>query len=57
MSTPADQVLEMGTHAVTPGVQLDYWHRLIAANGDRLVDAGNPDLLYPGQVLVLPPLT
>lgn len=35
----------------------DYWRRLIAANLDRLVDPGNPDLLYPGQVLVLPPLT
>jgi nucleoid-associated protein YgaU len=32
-----------------------YWLVLIEANRDRLVVADNPDLLYPGQVLVLPP--
>lgn len=32
-----------------------YWHRLIEANRGRLVVATNPDLLYPGQLLVLPP--
>jgi nucleoid-associated protein YgaU len=32
-----------------------YWRRLIDANRDRLVDPGNPDLLLPGQELVLPP--
>ena len=32
-----------------------YWRRLIDANRDRLVDSGNPDLLLPGQELVLPP--
>jgi nucleoid-associated protein YgaU len=32
-----------------------YWLALIEANRDRLVVADNPDLLYPGQVLVLPP--
>jgi hypothetical protein len=32
----------------------DYWRRLVAANADRLVDAGNPDLLYPGQQLRVP---
>jgi hypothetical protein len=31
-----------------------YWRRLIEANRSRLVDHGNPDLLYPGQELVLP---
>ena len=31
-----------------------YWKPLIAANEDRLVDPGNPDLLLPGQELVLP---
>jgi nucleoid-associated protein YgaU len=33
-----------------------YWRRLIEANRSRLVDPGNPDLLYPGQELVLPVL-
>lgn len=32
----------------------DYWRLLVEANRDRLVDPGNPDLLYPGQQLVLP---
>lgn len=33
----------------------DYWRVLIDANEDRLIDAGNPDLILPGQELVLPP--
>jgi hypothetical protein len=36
---------------------LAYWSRLVAANRARLVDPANPDLLFPGQVLVLPPLS
>lgn len=31
-----------------------YWRRLIEHNRDRLADPGNPDLLFPGQRLVLP---
>ena len=31
-----------------------YWRALIAANHDRLRDRRNPDLLFPGQVLVVP---
>ena len=31
-----------------------YWHRLIAANRDRLAVSDQPDLLFPGQVLTLP---
>jgi DNA-binding SARP family transcriptional activator/nucleoid-associated protein YgaU len=31
-----------------------YWREAVAANTDRLVQAGNPDLIIPGQVLVLP---
>lgn len=33
-----------------------YWRQLIDANRPILVDPANPDLLYPGQVVVLPPL-
>lgn len=33
---------------------VEYWQRLIAANRSRLVDAANPDLLFPGQTLLLP---
>lgn len=32
-----------------------YWGALLDANGDRLGERGNPDLLHVGQVLVLPP--
>jgi len=31
-----------------------YWRRLVAANEDRLIEPGNPDLLLPGQQLVIP---
>ena len=30
-----------------------YWRRLIAANEGRLL-SGDPDLIYPGEILVLP---
>lgn len=33
-----------------------YWLRLIDANRDRLVVPDNPDLLFPAQRLVLPPV-
>lgn len=32
-----------------------YWREVVAANDDRLVQPGNPDLVVPGQVLMLPP--
>jgi nucleoid-associated protein YgaU len=31
-----------------------YWRRLMNANGNRLVHAGVPDLIFPGQTFVLP---
>jgi hypothetical protein len=31
-----------------------YWQRLVAANRDRLRVPGNPDLIFPGQEMVLP---
>lgn len=43
-------------HAVDDQAVVPYWRRLVAANRDRLVDAGNPDLILPRQVLVLPPI-
>ena len=33
-----------------------YWRVLVDANRDRLVVAGNADLIMPGQQLVLPPV-
>ncbi len=32
-----------------------YWRQVIDANRDRYVQPGNPNLILPGQVLVLPP--
>ncbi|CAN5171577.1 hypothetical protein BH24ACT1_BH24ACT1_10670 [soil metagenome] len=51
----AVQVLQRGG-AVTrsDGEVAEYWNRLIVANTDRLADPGNPDLIFPGQVLTLP---
>lgn len=34
-----------------------YWRDLIDANADRLVEPGNPNLIYPGQRLLTPRLT
>ena len=33
-----------------------YWQRLLEVNRARFMDPDNPDLLYAGQVLVLPPV-
>jgi hypothetical protein len=32
-----------------------YWEQVIEANRERLVDPGNPDLILPGQGIVVPP--
>jgi len=32
-----------------------YWEQLIEVNRARLADPGNPDLVYPGQVFLVPP--
>lgn len=43
--------------AARPDTQLDvpaYWRLLVEANRERLIDQDNPDLLHPGQELVLP---
>jgi nucleoid-associated protein YgaU len=34
-----------------------YWRVLIEANRDHLAVAGEPDLIYPGQVFTLPPVS
>jgi len=34
-----------------------YWRVLIEANQDRLIEPGNPDLIMPGQELILPPIS
>ena len=34
-----------------------YWRVLIEANRDHLVVPGEPDLIHPGQVFTLPPVS
>ena len=36
---------------------IPYWHALIEANRDRLKAPNEPDLIYPGQIFVLPPVS
>jgi nucleoid-associated protein YgaU len=31
-----------------------YWEQVVGVNRDRLADPADPDLLFPGQVLVVP---
>lgn len=60
---PGDSLWSIAqAHVATPGAAgpdeievATYWVRLIAANRDRLVQPSNPDLIFAGQVLVLPP--
>ena len=40
----------------TDGEIADYWASVIDANRDRLVDPDNPDLILPGQVMLVPQL-
>ncbi len=52
----AEQVLVARGGRVTNDQIAKYWRLLIAANRDRLVDRTNPDLIFAGQVFMLPPL-
>lgn len=42
--------------AGAPGAVARYWAAVVVANRDRLPVPGHPDLLFPGDVVVLPPL-
>jgi DNA-binding SARP family transcriptional activator len=70
-SGPAEVVVEPGDsfwtlaeeqiRAVTGGEPTDvetapYWQTMIAANEDRLVQAGNPSIIVAGQHVVVPPV-
>ena len=51
----AEHVLRDALHREpTDAEVVPYWRELIAANRDRLRDRDNPDLVFPGQVFVLP---
>jgi len=45
---------DLGRDASDPEVA-PYWQTVVDANQGNYVQAGNPNLIYPGQVLVLPP--
>lgn len=52
----AEAVLRRGHGSVPADDEVAaYWERLVDVNRPRLVDRDNPDLLYPGQTLRLPP--
>jgi len=54
----AEEVLATQLHRAPADGETDpYWRRLVTANRDRLADRENADLLFPGQVLVLPAST
>ncbi len=44
-------------HDPDDGAIIPYWRSLIDANRDRLRARDEPDLIFPGQVFVLPPLS
>src|SRR5690606_31294161 len=54
-SIAAEVVTPPSGEPATDRVVRRYWWALVAANRDRLVDPANPDVLRPGQRLVLPP--
>jgi hypothetical protein len=41
-------------HPPTAGEVADYWARLVAANRGRLPVPSNPNLLYPGSIVLIP---
>jgi hypothetical protein len=69
-TTPDTMTVEVGDHlwaiaeaevrqhvaAPTDRHVARHWRRVVAANRDRLVDPANPDLILPGQQVVLPPV-
>jgi nucleoid-associated protein YgaU len=44
-----------GSGAPTNREVAEYWRKVIDANRDRL-RSGDPNLIYPGEEIILPPL-
>ncbi|MGQ0823782.1 MAG: LysM peptidoglycan-binding domain-containing protein [Actinomycetota bacterium] len=54
--TIAEQRLEVDLdRAPSDSEVAPYWRQVVDANQDRYVQPGNPNLIHPGQILVLPP--
>ena len=49
-------VTRRSSGVVSDGAVANYWSRLIAANRGSLPRPGDPDLLFPGETLALPPV-
>jgi len=43
------------SRAPTAAEVVPYWSRLVDANRSRLADPARPDLIFAGQVFVIPP--
>lgn len=54
-SIAADEVRAALGRAPSAREVAPYWRELVRANADRLPVAGNPDLIFPGMLLRLPP--
>ena len=54
-SIAADRLDDAWQRPVSDAEIAPYWRAIIDANRDRLVVAGEPDLIVAGQVFVLPP--
>ncbi len=51
---------DLAEHLGRPATDLEvvaHWEAILEANADRLEVPGNPDLLLPGQLVVLPPVS
>ena len=53
----ADQTLRAAGHDPDDGAIIPYWRSLIDRNRDRLRARDEPDLIFPGQVFVSPPVS
>ena len=53
----AEDTIRAEGHAASDHDVVSYWHALIDLNRDRLRVPGEPDLIFPGQVFELPPLS
>jgi DNA-binding SARP family transcriptional activator/nucleoid-associated protein YgaU len=47
---------QLHQRAMSPGEVRPYWQEVIAANRERLADPADPDLIFTGQEMRLPPL-
>ena len=56
-SIAEDTLRARGGGVVSEADVVPYWHTLIDANRPRLRAPDAPDLIYPGQIFVLPPIT